>query len=158
MKISIKETFFLRSFSFLKIPLLFFVSPVVVKKTDEEVVISIPFLKRNRNHLGSMYFGTLCIGADIAGGFIMARLLNGMKGGKPSFLFKDFQAKFLKRPEGDTYFTCRDGLAIQEAVKKAQQTFERVDLPVRVVATVPKISGEEPVAEFTLTLSLKVKK
>ncbi len=158
MGIDFKETFFLRSFSFLKIPLLFFVSPAVVRKTEEEVVISIPFLKRNRNHLGSMYFGTLCVGADIAGGYIMARLLGGIKKGKPSFIFKDFQAKFLKRPEGETHFTCRDGLAIQEAVKKAQQTFERVELPVRVTATVPKISGEEPVAEFTLTLSMKVKK
>ena len=158
MSISFKETFFLRTFSFAKIPLLFFVNPSVVKMTEEEVVISIPFLKRNKNHLGSMYFGTLCIGADIAGGYIMARLLGNMKKMKPSFVFKDFQAKFLKRPEGDTHFTCRDGLAIRDAVKKAQDTLERVELPVRVVATVPKVSGDEPVAEFVLTLSMKVKK
>jgi acyl-coenzyme A thioesterase PaaI-like protein len=158
MKISLKDTFFLRAFSFWKIPLLYFVNPSVVRMTEEEVVISIPFLHRNKNHLGSMYFGVLCIGADAAGGFIAARALQEVKSGKGSLIFKDFQAKFLKRPEGRTLFSCKDGARIREAVKKAEETLERVELPVTIVATVPEKSGEEPVAEFVLTLSLKVKK
>ncbi len=158
MKISLKETIFLRAFSFAKIPLLFFVNPSVNKMTEEEVVISIPFHRRNRNHLNSMYFGTLCIGADAAGGFIAARALQKVKSGKGSLIFKDFTAKFLKRPEGLTFFTCKDCLAIKEAVKRAEETLERVDLPVTIIATVPEKFGEEPVAEFVLTLSLKVKK
>jgi acyl-coenzyme A thioesterase PaaI-like protein len=158
MGISFKDTFFLRAFSFWKIPLLYFVNPSVVKMTEEEVVISIPFLHRNKNHLGSMYFGVLCIGADAAGGFIAARALQQVKNGKGSLIFKDFQAKFLKRPEGRTLFTCKDGLKIREAVKKAEETLERVELPVTIVATVPDKSGDEPVAEFVLTLSLKVKR
>ncbi len=158
MNISIKETIFLRAFAFYKIPLLFFVNPSVVKMTEEEVVIAIPFHRRNKNHLGSMYFGTLCIGADAAGGFIAARALQKVKNGKGSLIFKDFQAKFLKRPEGRTLFTCKDGLAIQEAVKRAEESLERVDLPVTIIATVPEKSVDEPVAEFVLTLSLKVKK
>jgi acyl-coenzyme A thioesterase PaaI-like protein len=158
MKISFKDTFFLRAFSFWKIPLLYFVNPSVVRMTEEEVVISIPFLHRNKNHLGSMYFGVLCIGADAAGGFIAARALQEVKNGKGSLIFKDFQAKFLKRPEGRTLFTCKDGVRIREAVKKAEETLERVELPVTIVATVPDQSGDEPVAEFVLTLSLKVKR
>ena len=158
MNISIKETIFLRAFSFYKIPLLFFVNPSVVKMTEEEVVIAIPFHRRNKNHLGSMYFGVLCIGADAAGGFIAARALQKVKNGKGTLIFKDFQAKFLKRPEGRTLFTCKDGLAIKEAVKKAEESLERVELPVTIIATVPEKSGDEPVAEFVLTLSLKVKR
>ena len=104
-----------------------------------------------------MYFGTLCIGADAAGGYIAARALQELKKGKGSLIFKDFQAKFLKRPEGRTYFTCKDGLKIRDAVKKAEETLERVDLPVTIIATVPEVSGDAPVAEFVLTLSLKVK-
>jgi acyl-coenzyme A thioesterase PaaI-like protein len=157
MSISFKDTVFLRAFSFYKIPLLFWVNPTVVKMNDEEVVISIPFQRRNKNHLGSMYFGTLCIGADAAGGYIAARALQELKKGKGSLIFKDFQAKFLKRPEGRTYFTCKDGLKIRDAVKKAEETLERVDLPVTIIATVPEVSGDAPVAEFVLTLSLKVK-
>ena len=158
MKISIRDTLFLRAFSFAKIPLLFFVGPTVSKLTDEECVITIPFHKRNKNHLGSMYFGALCIGADAAGGMIAAKLLRQVKKGKGSLIFKDFQAKFLKRPEGQTFFTCADGLKIQDAVRRAEESLERVDLPVMVIATVPSKFGKEPVAEFTLTLSLKVKR
>ncbi len=158
MNFSFKDTVFLRAFGFTKVPLLFFVNPSVTKYSEEEVVISIPFHRRNKNHLGSMYFGTLCIGADAAGGYIAARALQKVKNGKGSLVFKDFKAKFLKRPEGRTLFTCKDGLAIKEAVKKAEESLERVDLPVTVIATVPEKSGDEPVAEFVRTLSLKVKR
>jgi acyl-coenzyme A thioesterase PaaI-like protein len=158
MKISIKDTLFLRAFSFAKIPLLFYAGPTVVSMSDEECVIALPFQRRNKNHLGSMYFGALCIGADAAGGMIAARLLQKVKQGKGSLIFKDFQAKFLKRPEGPTLFTCKDGLRIREAVNRAEESLERVDLPVTVIATVPSKSGNEPVAEFILTLSLKVKR
>jgi acyl-coenzyme A thioesterase PaaI-like protein len=158
MNISIRDTIFLRAFGFTKVPMLFFVNPSVTKSTPEEVVISIPFHRRNKNHLGSMYFGTLCIGADAAGGFIAAKALQKVKNGKGSLIFKDFKAKFLKRPEGRTLFTCKDGMEIQDAVKRAEESLERVDLPVTVIATVPDKFGDEPVAEFVLTLSLKVKK
>ncbi|MBU6153315.1 MAG: DUF4442 domain-containing protein [Bdellovibrionales bacterium] len=158
MPISIKDTIFLRAFSFAKIPLLFAAGPKVVSLDDHTCVISLPFKRRNLNHLGSMYFGALCIGADAAGGLIAAKKLRELKSGKGSLIFKDFTAKFLKRPEGETHFTCRVGDEICKAVERAAATGERVDLPVPVTATVPSISGDEPVAEFILTLSLKVKR
>ncbi len=157
MPISIKDTIFLRAFSFAKIPLLFAAGPKVVSLDDHTCVIALPFRRRNLNHLGSMYFGALCIGADAAGGLIAAKKLRELKSGKGSLIFKDFSAKFLKRPEGETHFTCRVGDEICKAVEQAAATGERVDLPVPVTATVPSISGDEPVAEFILTLSLKVK-
>jgi acyl-coenzyme A thioesterase PaaI-like protein len=158
MPISIKDTLFLRAFSFAKIPLLFAAGPKVVSLDEKSCVIALPFRRQNRNHLGSMYFGALCIGADAAGGLIAAKRLRELKSGKGSLIFKDFTAKFLKRPEGETYFTCQSGDLIREAVERAASTGERVDLPVPVIATVPSLSGDEPVAEFMLTLSLKVKK
>ncbi len=157
MSIAWRATFFLRTFGFLKVPLIFFTGATVVSLDDDSCVIAIPFLKRNKNHLNSMYFGTLCIGADIAGGIIAARLLDQVKRGKGSLIFKDFHAKFLKRAEGKTFFTCRDGAAIRDAVQRAEQSFERVELPVKIIATVPTQFDDEPVAEFELTLSLKVR-
>jgi len=158
MPISIKDTLFLRAFSFAKIPLLFAAGPKVVSLDAQSCVISLPFKRGNKNHLGSMYFGALCIGADAAGGLIAAKLLRELKTGKGSLIFKDFTAKFLKRPEGETYFTCRVGDQIRDAVERAASSGERVDLPVPVTATVPALWGEEPVAEFVLTLSLKVRR
>jgi acyl-coenzyme A thioesterase PaaI-like protein len=156
--ISIKDTLFLRAFSFYKIPLLFAAGPSVISIDAKHCEIVLPFRRGNKNHLGSMYFGALCIGADAAGGLIAAKLLREVKSGKGSLIFKDFTAKFLKRPEGDTHFRCDDGELIAKAVSQAELTGERVDLPVKVIATVPKISQAEPVAEFVLTLSLKVRK
>jgi hypothetical protein len=157
MALAIRDTLFLRAFSFIKIPLLYAAGVSVVSLDSESCVVRLPFKRINKNHLNSMYFGALCIGADAAGGLIAAKLLRNLMGAKGSLIFKDFQARFLKRPEGDTFFTCREGLKIAEAVEKSRQTGERVDLPVPVVATVPSLFGEEPVAEFVLTLSLKVK-
>lgn len=158
MPISIKDTLFLRAYSFWKIPLLFAAGPRVLVLNERECVIALPFRRGNLNHLNSMYFGALCIGADAAGGLIAASLLRKLKTGKGSLIFKDFQAKFLKRPEAETHFTCRAGEQIQAAVEQAAASGERVEVPVPVTATVPSKFGEEPVAEFVLTLSLKVRR
>jgi acyl-coenzyme A thioesterase PaaI-like protein len=155
---NLKDTLFVRAFALARVPLLFLTRPRVVEMTDDQCVLALPFTKLNKNHLGSMYFGALCIGAEATGGVIAMRLLQQLKDGKGSLIFKDFKANFLKRAEGETFFTCKQGLEIREAVERAAKTLERVELPVHITATVPKKLGDEPVATFTLTLSLKVKK
>lgn len=147
----IQETVGLWAFGIFKIPVLAFVAPSVVELTHERCVVKIPLNRRTRNHVGSMYFGVLAAGADCAGGLMAYRL----GGPEMNLLFKDFHAKFLKRAEGDVFFTCSNGREIQDAVIRAKETGERQNLPVQVIATVPSKQGDEPVAEFVLTLSLK---
>jgi len=147
----------MRALGFLKIPLIFFVSPSVVELTDEKCVVKIRLNYRTKNHLGSMYFGTLATGADIAGGLIAWRLIS-QNGNRVNLVFKEFHADFLKRPEGDVYFTCTDGVQIKQLVERALASSERENLPVTIIATCPAKLGQEPVAKFTLTLSLKKKK
>jgi acyl-coenzyme A thioesterase PaaI-like protein len=147
-------TLYLRYFGLAKIPLLFFVKPSVVEWTAERVVFKIPLMRRNRNHLGGMYFAVLAAGADLAAGFLAMEEIR--KSGEPiSLLFKNVQAEFLKRAEGDVLFTCEEGVLLADLVEKAIETGERVELAVTVVATVPSKLGAEPVARFILTLSLK---
>lgn len=153
----LRETFYLKLFGFFKVPLLFYTSPTVVEISDERCVIKIPLTRRTRNHLNSMYFGALAVGADCAGGLMAMRFIH-QQGNHVSLVFKDFEAKFLKRPEGDVHFTCEDGKAIGELVQKVSQSGEREHMSVRVTATVPSILGSEPVAQFLLTLSLKRKR
>ena len=74
-----------------------------------------------------------------------------------ALIFKDMQAEFLKRAEGDTVFTCVDGDAIEKLVQAAIESGERVEMPVHIIATVPKHFQDDPVARFRLTLSLKRK-
>lgn len=150
------ETTKLRLWTLAKIPLLFFLRPSVVEAGEGRTVIRIPLSRRSRNHLGSMYFGALCAGADLAGALTAMRRIDA-SGRRISLIFKDVKAQFFKRAEGDVLFSCEDGDAVAGLVRRAVESGEREELPVRIVATVPDKLGPEPVAEFVLTLSLKLR-
>ncbi|WP_242346128.1 DUF4442 domain-containing protein [Anaeromyxobacter terrae] len=150
----LKETALVRLLS-LKIPVLLFVGPRVMRLDEEICEIEVPLGWRTRNHLGSMYFGALCAGADLAGGLHAARLTTTGKFRGVKLVFADVRGEFLKRADGDVLFRCADGARVAAAVRETHETGERVTLPVGITALVPKKYGEEPVARFTLSLSLK---
>lgn len=153
---ALMATLYLRYFGFRKIPLLFFVRPSVVTMEPDRIVLKIPLMRRTKNHLGSMYFAVLAAGADLACGFLAMQAIRE-RGEPVSLIFKNLSADFLKRAEGPVYFTCSEGVIIRDLVEKAIETGERCELPIEVIATVPSKLGDEPVARFTLTLSLKKK-
>jgi acyl-coenzyme A thioesterase PaaI-like protein len=145
----------IRSFGLTKVPLIWWCRPKVVEHTDERLEIKIPLRFRTKNHLGSMYFGVLAVGADVTGGFLaMDPIIES--GRKVALIFKDFKADFLKRPEGDVHFYCDDGLEIRKLVKRAIETGDRHNFTMLIEATVPSVSIDV-VARFRLTLSLKDK-
>ncbi|HEY0592790.1 MAG TPA: DUF4442 domain-containing protein [Thermoanaerobaculia bacterium] len=152
----LRETLNVWAWSFAKVPLLFSALPEVIALDDRKSVVRIRLRRKTKNHLRSMYFGALCIGADAAGGLAAMRAIE-QTGGGMSLVFKDVTARFLRRPEGHVLFTCENGEAIRELVALARSSGEREEMTVRVVATVPSLSGEEPVADFSLTLSIKQK-
>ncbi|GLH74058.1 hypothetical protein GETHLI_25600 [Geothrix limicola] len=150
-----KQTFGMRLFGWLKIPLLASVRPSVVELSESRCVVRVPLRRWTKNHLGSMYFGALAIGADCAGGLLAMDQIK--RSDQPvSLVFKTFQATFLKRPESDVYFICEDGAAIRDQVGRALASEERITEPMRIQAAVKLPDGAfEPVAEFVLELSLK---
>ncbi len=148
-------TKWMRDFAKKKIPMLYYVEPSIVRLNDREIEIKIPFKDKNKNHLGSMYFGVLCVGADASGGVLAMKHIKD-SGKNISLIFKDLKAEFFKRAEGDTHFVCRDGEAIKDLIKKTIETKERQNMPLHIDAFVPSQSNE-PVAHFVLTLSLKLK-
>ena len=152
--LSMTETMRLRLWTLFRIPLLFFLRPSVVEVSRERTVIRIPLTRRSRNHLGSMYFGALCAGADLAGALTAMRRIEA-SGRRVSLIFKDVRARFLRRAEGDVVFACEDGAAVAAVVERAIATGEREELPVTIVARVPGDPAMEPAAEFVMTLSLK---
>jgi acyl-coenzyme A thioesterase PaaI-like protein len=152
----LKQTAYIRIFGLLKIPLIAFLRPTVVELSDQRCVIRFPLRRRAQNHLKSMYFGALCIGADCAGGAIAMQRIH--QSGEPvQFVFKDFQANFRKRADGDVLFTFEEGDKLNALVQRASTSGRREEDTVHVVATVPDKYGDEPVADFTLTISLKRK-
>ena len=149
-----QETAKVRAWAFRYVFLLYFVKPTILEVSEERCEVVIPLNWRTRNHLKSMYFGALCIGADVSGGLIAFHLSTKQKA-KISFVFKDLKADFLKRAEDDVSFSCEDGPLIQELLRRTIETGERQEATVHVTARVPRKLGDEPVAQFALTLSLK---
>ncbi len=148
------ETLKVRALGLFQIPMILFITPRVIESTDDRCIVEVPLNWRTKNHLGSMYFGALSAGADIAGGLIAWKVIEKTD---PSvkLIFKDFHAEFLKRAEGDVQFRCDEGAAIRDLVKRAAESGERVSMPVHITATTPKKTGNEPIGRFILTLSLK---
>ena len=150
----IKATLALRLWAFKNIRLISYVRPRVVDLTGARCEIVLPLSWRTRNHLRSMYFGALCTGADAAAALIGLKA-SEKAGGRVAVIFKDMRAEFFKRAEADVHFACEQGREISELIAKADASGERQYLPVHVFATVPKLFGSDPVARFTLTLSVK---
>ena len=152
---AIKTNRLIQLFGITKVPMIWYCRPKVIEHTDEKIEIKIPLKRKTKNHLGSMYFGALAVGADITGGFLAMNPIQE-SGRKINLIFKDFKADFLKRPEGDVHFICNDGLAVRELVEKVAKSSDRHNFKLNIDAIVPAISSEI-VAKFELTLSLKDK-
>tara|TARA_Y100001970_G_C14215547_1_gene849444 strand:+ start:19 stop:492 length:474 start_codon:yes stop_codon:yes gene_type:complete len=150
-----KANLYLTFFGITKIPLLWFCRPKIINFNPDLVEIKIPLKRRTQNHLNSMYFGALSVGADITGGFL-AMMCIKESNAKVALIFKDFKADFLKRAEGDVHFKCYQGSEISKLVKKTIDSGQRENMIVNIEAIVPSIS-DDIVAQFQLTLSLKEK-
>ena len=156
MKVLTHFRLFLWIFSRFKVPLIGYLRPRLIKLNTTEIVICLPLTRRSRNHLHSMYFGALSVGADLAGG------LHGFyhaeqKKCKISLVFKSFQAKFIHRPESDVYFVCTEGEIVESMIEQTKKTGERVTQPIHVRAYTDYPSLTEEVADFILELSVKIR-
>ena len=149
-----KTNLFIKYFGFTKVPLIFYCRPKVVDISSKSVTLKIPLLRRNKNHVGSMYIGALAIGADLSSALLALNLVNQSKR-KIIPIFKDLKAEFFKRAEGDVHFTCNEGEKINKMIEKVLNQNIRVNETINVLAYVPSKLGEEPVAKFSLTLSIK---
>lgn len=155
-KIKWKETFKLWGFALLKISMIFWLRPRVLELNSERSMILIPFRRRTKNHLNSMYFGALSVGADLAPGLLTLRLIEKQRA-KCSFVFKEFTGEFLKRCEADAIFVCDQGRAISEAINRTLISKERENIILNVIATTNIESKQEVVARFKMTISIKAK-
>jgi len=151
-----QDNLLLRGIGFFKIPLINFVRLKMVTRDENKCVLSMPLNRKTKNHVNSIYFACMTAGADLTAGFpVIIETIRLKKNIVP--IFKDMSAEFYKRAEGETYFTSYQNKEINDLIQKAISTGERHNLPVNIIATVPKAFGDEPIAKFTLNLSLKVK-
>jgi hypothetical protein len=147
-----KFQYFLKYFGWFKIPMIGFINPSIVLLNDTTVQVKIKLKRRTKNHLNSMYFGSLAVGADLTAGIHAFHFGNVFKR-KVSFAFKSIQADFIKRAESDVTFETNDGQKIEEAVRRSVNEKKRINQEVLVTA---KNKKQETVATFIMTSSIKV--
>jgi acyl-coenzyme A thioesterase PaaI-like protein len=149
-----KRTLQLRLYAWLRTPVVAFLRPVVEQLDDEECRIRIPLSRRAKNPLGSAFLGALTTGADVAGSLTAYAVIARRK--RPvSVLFKDMHARFLKKATDDVVFVCRQAADVARAVDETLGDGEKREIPVTVEAFLAKDRAGEPVATFTMTLSVK---
>jgi acyl-coenzyme A thioesterase PaaI-like protein len=145
-----KQVFLL---GFFKIPMLWFVRPKVISINEKECVVKIRLRRRTKNHVRSMYFGAMAVGADLSAGlhtfYFAEKDQNRMH-----FVFKSMACEFLKRAESDVRFISREGSKIENAVKKARESGERQNQEVMVEGVDDQ---DEVVATFKMVVSVKFK-
>lgn len=152
----LRETLVLNLAGLIKVPMMTIAVPRVMSLDAQSCSIKVPLRWRTKNHVGSMYIAVLTLGAELSIGVpAMFAIHKGHR--KVVLIFKDFHADYRKRADGDVLFRCDEVRAITDAVSRADSTGERVTIPVHTVALVPDKYGDEPVAQFTLGLSLKRK-
>jgi len=146
---------FLWYFGHFKVPLIGHLRPRLFVLNEQQLVVRIRLTRRSKNHLNSMYFGALSIGADLAGGlhaFYHADLAKV----KISMAFKSFQAQFLRRPESDVYFICDSGDKVKAMIEQSRESGQRINELIPVKAYINYPEKPEEVADFKLELSIKV--
>lgn len=136
-----------------KIPMIHFVRPRLIEIDETKAVIKVSLRRRSRNHLNSMYFGALAVGADVAAG-IHVYYFAEQENLTVAFAFKSMKADFLSRAETDVTFVCEDGVKIQEIIQLSKNQQSRMNQVVSVKAF---DVSKNVVAEFEMEVSVKVK-
>mmetsp|Transcript_28428 Transcript_28428/g.37913 ORF Transcript_28428/g.37913 Transcript_28428/m.37913 type:complete len:157 (-) Transcript_28428:376-846(-) len=138
---------------FFKIPMLWFVRPKVVSIDKNECVVKIKLRRRTKNHVKSMYFGAMSVGADLSAG-LHTFYFAGKDQNRMHFVFKSMQCDFLKRAESDVRFISTQGDKIADAVELARSSGERQNEEVLVEG---RDENDELVATFKMVVSVKFK-
>lgn len=149
-----KLTTFINLYGLTKIPLVLFVNPRVVEFSEKRFVVKIPLNYRTKNHLNSMYFGALGIGAELSVAAAAVLKIAESKQ-KIDFVFKDFSGHYLKRAAGDVHFICEEVEVVQDLIEESKNNPERLERKMKGYAVVPSVSTTDPVMTYELTLSVR---
>lgn len=150
----LKLTAFVNFYGLIKIPLVLFVNPRVVEASEKRFVIKIPLNYRTKNHLNSMYFGAMGIGAELSIAAAAVVAISESKK-KIDFVFKDFTANYLKRAAGDVHFICDEADVVRGLIEEAKTNPERIERKLKGYAVVPSVNLTEAVMTYEMTLSVR---
>jgi len=143
----------LNTFLFFKLPSAFWSGVRLKSISDETCVVTVKHRWFNQNPFNSMYFAVQAMAAELTTGtLVMMKIKESNR--KISMLVANNKGNFTKKATGRITFTCNDGIAIEEFIKKAIATGEGQTIWMKSIGV--NQNGEQ-VSEMDFEWSVKVK-
>jgi hypothetical protein len=134
-----------------KLPIAWLAGVRVSSIADDSCTTVVPFRWLSQNPFRSTYFACLGMAAEMSTGLLA--LAHGNDAPKRiSMLVTGLEASFVKKARERTWFTCRDGHAVKEAIARTIATGEPVTITVQ--STGESRDGTL-IASFAVTWSFK---
>ena len=141
----------MRLFMLFKLPLGLFAGLRVSSLDPERCTTTVPYGWRSTNPFRSTYFAAQSMAAELSTGAI-AMLAVESAPSSTALLITGLEASFTKKADRKTTFTCEDGGAIFDAVRRTQESGEAAVVRAETVGRMP--DGTE-VSRFVFTWSFK---
>jgi len=147
----VNQSFRFRVYLLAKLPAAFFSGIKIKYCSEERCTTTVPYKWLTQNPFHSTYFASLAMAAEMSTGVLV--LSNTYKRKQAvSVLIIKMEANYLKKATEITFFTCEEGLKIENAVNEAAATLEGKTITVKSVG---KNRDGELIAEFLFTWSFK---
>lgn len=141
----------LRGFLLARLPLAWFAGLRVRRLDPEGCEVVVPRGWRTQNPFRSTYFAALSMAAELSTG-ALALAATEEADAPVSMLVTETHATFEKKATANAVFTCEEGRAISDAVRRAAETGEPVTVEAHSVGTLP---DGTVVARFRFTWSFR---
>jgi hypothetical protein len=140
-------------FMFMKLPSAFFCGVRLRSISEAEAVVSVPYKWLSQNPFSSIYFACQAMAAEMSTGVLALGHIHGRKPGV-SMLVTRLEAVFVKKGTERIYFSCKDGLAMQQCIEEAIASGEGKTF---IASSVGRTKNGEVVSEFKVEWSFKSK-
>ncbi len=143
-----------RLFMLQKLPSAFFAGLRIRSFDEQSAVVSVKYGWFTQNPFRSMYFAVQSMAAEMSTGLLASGYVY-QRNPTVSMLVVGLEAKFFKKVTDTVFFTCEDGMAINELIESAITSGE--GKTITCIASGRNEAGEL-VSEFRITWSFKAKR
>lgn len=149
----VNSPFKFRMYLLFKLPAAFFSGVRVKVIAREKCTTSVPYKWLTQNPFRSTYFASLAMAAEMSTG-VLALINTYQKRPAISMLVTKMEAMYFKKATGITFFTCEQGLQIENTIGESCNSGEGKIITVKSIG---KNKNGELIAEFLFTWSFKPK-
>lgn len=144
----------MKLFTWKNIPYVALANPKLVHLDSKTCQIQINTSRIKQNHLRSMYFAVLLIGAEVSIGVPTTIFIREI-GLQVDHIFKDMWCEFKKRATDDVIFQCNEVDKVKSTIAAAASSPERQEATISGFSYLKSDPNKTSIMNFRLTLSVK---